>query len=54
MDVMGGAGPTPISDTEKAKFYLRKLQDLTELFELKYEDYAAMEKKMEGLRKVQS
>ena len=54
MEGMGGAGPTPSSDTDRANFYLQKLQDLTELFECKNEDYAAMEEKLEKLRKVHS
>ncbi len=40
------------SDSDKANFFLQKLQDLTELFESKNDDYSAMEEKLEKLRKV--
>ncbi len=40
------------TDSDKANFFLQKLQDVTELFEAKTEDYSAMEEKLEKLRKV--
>lgn len=40
------------TDSDRANFFLQKLQDVTELFESKNEDYAAMEEKLEKLRKV--
>ena len=43
---------TPETDTDKANMFLQKLQDLTEIFESKNEDYQAMEEKSEKLRKV--
>lgn len=48
----GERGPTPETDSDRANLFLQKLQDLTEIFESKNEDYQAMEKKSEQLRKV--
>ena len=49
----GGRVTTLEADcSDRADVFLQKLQDLTEIFECKNEDYQAMEEQSEKLRKV--